>query len=212
VRDIRRERLVKYKAIPSEETTCCTPAYATRQRAPCPKEHAPSSSAGHPPDDIDGRNSAPERVEHAEGFVSRGRGREILMKRLLIAVILSCVVLATVATVAAAGKPPGGKVTTAKFPAGSRIAVAYAAPDMYRFSWPAARGTFRCYRFTVLKPGVAPKVTTDTAGTAVYVKTLNDGAQGCFWCPRGTYRVQVDVIGTAGLSVDQLSIGSFTLK
>jgi hypothetical protein len=135
------------------------------------------------------------------------------VKRLLITVILACLVLAAVATGAAASRAPGGgKVIATKFPAGAKIAVAYAAPDMYRFSWPAASGTFRCYRFSIFKPGIAPKVLTDTAGTAVYVKTLNDGAQGFFWCPRGTYRVQVDLIGTAGKSVDQLSIGSFTLK
>jgi hypothetical protein len=134
------------------------------------------------------------------------------VKRLLIACVLACLVLGATAGAAAAGKAPGGKVTTAKFPAGSRIAVAYAAPDMYRFSWPAATGTFRCYRFSILKPGAAPKVTTDTTGTAVYAKTLNDGARGFFWCPRGTYRIQVDLIGSAGTSVDQLSIASYVLK
>jgi hypothetical protein len=135
------------------------------------------------------------------------------MKRLPIACVLACLVLGGAASVAAAGKAPvGGKVTTARFPAGARICVAYAAPDMYRFSWPAASGAFRCYRFTVLKPGTTPKVTTDTTGTAVHVKTLNDGAPGFFWCPRGTYRIRVDLIGTTGTSVGQLVVNSFTLK
>jgi hypothetical protein len=135
------------------------------------------------------------------------------MKRLLIACVLACVVLGATAAVAAAAKAPGGaKVTTGAFSKSAKIAVAYAAPDMYRFSWPAATGTYRCYRFTILKAGTAPKVTTDTTSTAVYVKTLNDGAQGFFWCPRGTYRIQVDLIGTAGTSIDQLSIASFLLK
>jgi hypothetical protein len=133
---------------------------------------------------------------------------EVVVKKLVYAVAVTCLALLLLTGVAPAAKKP----VAPTFPANAKITLTAVPPFFYTFSWTAATGTFDAYRLELSKAAGAANTKSFNAALATKYIVETVQGEGYPYVAPGEYKVTVNAVAGGKVAASLALKGTVKLK